>query len=229
MVGLDRPDHPWAVRAIRWRRRFARFDERLRNEYLRANTEPKLHIGGGWHRLPGWLNTDLNLVPGVMIVDATKRLPFADETFHFVYTEHMIEHISQEQGTSMLRECHRVMRTGGVIRVTTPDLAVIVGLYNSDLCDQQRRYLSWFCDTFVGESCPSKAAAAVNAFFRLWGHQFIYDEATLAATLSAAGFHSIVKPLMRQSEHAALSSLENAERYPEGLLAFESFTLEACK
>ena len=219
----------WFRSVRQLRRKLLQADKRLRADYFREAAEPKLHIGGGWHRLDGWLNTDIDLIPGVMFMDATKPFPLASESVQFVYTEHMIEHIPFAQGAMMLRECFRVLRKGGVIRVTTPDLAALVGLYQPELSDLQRRYLTWFCETFVPNQGSPPAVAALNAHFRLWGHQFLYDEETLAKALFAAGFHSVRRCNLRQSEQAALQHLENTARYPEGLLEYESVALEAQK
>jgi predicted SAM-dependent methyltransferase len=229
LVGLRDPEHPWVVRAQRWRRKILQTDERIRSDYFQKTARPKLHIGGGWHRLDGWLNTDLGLVPGVMVMDAIQDFPFAAGTFEYIYTEHMIEHVSYEQGAYMLRECHRVMHKGGVIRVTTPDLAVITGLCTQDLSDVQRRYLSWFYPAFIPEGCPRTPAIAINAFFRMWGHQFLYDEETLRGAMQAAGFGSIRRLRLGHSDHPELQKLENQQRYPEGLLDFESVALEGRK
>jgi predicted SAM-dependent methyltransferase len=229
LLGLGNPAHPYVIRAHRLRRAILRSDERLRTGYLQKTTTPKLHIGSGWRLLDGWLNTDLELIPDVMQMDATQRFPFADGTFQYVYTEHMIEHVPYPQGTYMLRECHRVMRNGGVIRVITPDLGAVIRLYRGDLSTDQKKYLSWFCQTFVPEECPPDAVSAINAMFRLWGHQFIYDEATLADAMRAAGFSSVTRRFLRESDHSDLQNLGNEQRYPEGLLECESLTLEGCK
>jgi predicted SAM-dependent methyltransferase len=215
--------------AHRLRRDILRRDQRLSNDYLRKTTRPKLQIGGGWHRLDEWLNTDLEVIPDVMRMDATKRFPFMDETFQYVYTEHVIEHLPYQKGVHMLQECHRVMRKGGVIRVVTPDLAVITGLYSRDLSADQHKYLLWFWKTFVPEECPRNTASAINTMFRLWGHQFIYDEETLAAAMCAAGFRLVTRWPLGDSDHPELQNLENEQRYPEGLLNFESVVLEGCK
>jgi predicted SAM-dependent methyltransferase len=228
LVGLGNPAHSYDVRAHRLRRTILRSDERLRNDYLHNTAKPKLHIGGGWHRLDGWLNTDIELIPDVMRMDATQRFPFADRTFYFVYTEHMIEHVAYQKAVYMLRECHRVMQEGGVIRVVTPDLAAIVGLYGGKLCADQQEYLSWFCQTFAQE-CPPSPVSAINAMFRQWGHQFIYDEKTLADSMLAAGFGSIERCALGESRHLDLQHMENQQRYPKGLLNFESVALEGLK
>jgi len=226
---LSDPAHPCVVRAHQLRRSILRSDERLRNDYLSKTATPKLHIGGSCHRLDGWLNTDVELIPDVMRMDATHRFPFSDGTFQYVYTEHMIEHVPYQKAAYMLQECHRVMRKGGVIRLITPDLAAILGLYSGDLCADQQKYLSWFCQTFVPQECPPNAASAINAMFHLWGHQFIYDEETLADTMRAAGFSSVTRWPIGDSDHLDLQNLGNEQRYPEGLLNFESVTLEGHK
>ena len=229
LLGLGEPARPYVRLAHRWRRDILRSDQRLWNDYLNKTTTPKLHIGGGWRRLDGWLNTDLELIPDVVRLDATQRLPFRNGTFQYVYTEHMIEHVPYQEGAYILRECHRVMRNGGAIRVITPDLAAIMGLYSGNLSTTQEKYLSWFCQTFVSEEYPPNAVSAINAMFRLWGHQFIYDEETLAGAMRAAGLSSITRWRLGKSSHFALQSLEHQERYPEGLLDYESVALEGIK
>ena len=229
LLGLSDPGHPFIVRAHGLKRAILRSDERLRNDYLHKAAEPKLHIGGGWHRLDGWLNTDIELIPNVMRVDATQRFPFADGTFQYVYTEHMIEHVPYQQGAHMLGECRRVMQEGGVIRVITPDLAAIVGLYRRELSADQQKYLLWFCQTFVPQECPRNAASVINAMFRQWGHQFIYDEETLTDSMHTAGFRSVKRCALGESLHPDLQDMENQQRYPEGLLNFESVALEGLK
>ena len=116
-----------------------------------------------------------------------------------------------------------------VIRITTPDLGAILGLRGESLSSEQKRYVAWFCDTFVRPPYPATAASVINAHFRMWGHQFLYDEATLTEVLRRAGFGSIERRRLGDSKHTALRNLENTGRYPEGLLDFESMALEATK
>jgi predicted SAM-dependent methyltransferase len=228
LFGLRDPAHPYILRAQRVRRAILQSDQRLRNDYLQRTAKPRLHIGGGWRRLDGWLNTDIELIPNVMCMDATELFPFADRTFEYVYTEHMIEHVPYQKGARMLQECYRVMREEGVIRVITPDLAAIVGLYNGELCPDQQEYTEWFCQTFAQE-CPPNPVSAINAMFREWGHQFIYDEKTLTDSMRAAGFRSIQRCALGESSHLDLKNMENQQRYPEGLLNFESVALEGVR
>src|SRR5262245_14320062 len=53
----------------------------LVSRYLAQHPEPKLQLGAGAVRMPGWLNTDGYPVSfSIVSVDAGRRLPFADGT-----------------------------------------------------------------------------------------------------------------------------------------------------
>ena len=141
----------------------------------------------------------------------------------------MIEHVSYNGGVSMLGECYRVMKPGGILRLITPDLASVVSLYGTEPTEIRRKYLSYFYETFIPSGQPANPACALNALFRLWGHEFLYDEETLSAAMQAAGFRSVIRRCLGESVHSELRNLENEGRYPEGLLDFESVALEGCK
>ena len=79
--------------------------------YLASDQVKKLQLGAGVTLLEGWLSTDINpRSDRSMYLDATKRFPFDSNTFDYIYSEHMIEHLSWHQGLHMLRECRRVLR-----------------------------------------------------------------------------------------------------------------------
>lgn len=49
------------------------------------------------------------------------RLPFEDGSFTFVYSEHFFEHLTPSLARELFRECHRVLKVGGVLRTVVPD------------------------------------------------------------------------------------------------------------
>jgi predicted SAM-dependent methyltransferase len=49
------------------------------------------------------------------------RLPFESSSLAFVYSEHFLEHLFLDEALSLLKECHRVLGPGGVIRTVVPD------------------------------------------------------------------------------------------------------------
>lgn len=189
---------------------------------------PKLHLGCGMHILEDWLNADLERQAGAIRLNATQRYPFDDGTFAYIFSEHMIEHIPYTGGLDMLQECYRTLRPGGVLRLVTPDLDQILGLRSKGSC-QSNEYVAFFHSAFSRNSFPKTAVGAINAHFRLWGHQFLYDEVTLRESLEACGFRDVSRRALMSSTEEALQNLENENRYPPGLLAFESLVLEARK
>jgi predicted SAM-dependent methyltransferase len=218
----------WA--ALQFRRGFGEHGERLAKSYLTKTNVPKLHIGCGSNILPNWLNADY--FPNrkdVLYLDATKPFRLPNNSFDFVFSEHMIEHISYIDATFMLRECHRVLRPGGRIRISTPDLAFLVGLYASDKSELQENYIEWSASTFVPDAPRASDTFVINDFVRDWGHQFIYDEKTLCAALHGAGFNNLVKCDIRESASEAFCNLENERRMPEGFLKLETLTIEGAK
>ncbi len=49
------------------------------------------------------------------------RLDFSDNTFSFVFSEHFFEHIWPDEAYALFRECFRVLRREGVLRISVPD------------------------------------------------------------------------------------------------------------
>jgi predicted SAM-dependent methyltransferase len=142
-----------------------------------------------------------------MYLDATKPLPFPDATFDYIYSEHMIEHISWRDGLNMLTECRRALKRGGVLRVATPDLAVMAGLLR-DHSQIARRYVEWVQE-FAFRDMPIRSTAfAINCAFHNWGHKFLYDAETLERTMRLAGFKLTRRYLPGQSDDPQLAGIE---------------------
>ena len=91
-----------------------------------------LNLGCGLSFHPEWTNVDFtSRAKGVIEHDLMKGLPFADESFDVVYHSHLIEHFPKSYTPVFLKECFRVLRHGGIIRIATPDLEQIARLYLS--------------------------------------------------------------------------------------------------
>ena len=88
--------------------------------------------GGTFHR--DWVNLDASPVsPDVIAHDLRRRFPFADGTFDAVYGSHVLEHLEPETAKCLLRDCLRILKPGGIIRVAVPDLETIARLYLASL------------------------------------------------------------------------------------------------
>ena len=183
--------------------------KRIRH-YLRTNSPRKLQLGAGSSSLPGWLCTDLApSSDAVVFLDATKPFPFESGVLDYIFSEHFIEHISWHAGKFMLMECHRVLKPGGIVRIATPDLAVLLDLYASTGSRGKEQYIKWITDSFLPGVSVYKPQFVINNAFRNWGHQFLYDGELLELALREAGFKDITRCQYGESLHEHLRGIES--------------------
>lgn len=204
-------------------------DRVLIDRYFATHPVARLQIGSGLNNLPEWLNSDLNPAGPQVYLDATERFPLPDNCLDTVYSEHMIEHVPWRGGQAMVRECYRVMKPGATIRIVTPNLAFLTRLLQEPTAPQHVEYIRYSMKQYEIDGPDDSAPHVVNNFMHAWGHQFIYDEATLRHLLSDAGFADIRLCQLDDSTQPALAGLSKADRMPAGFLAMESLVLEARK
>jgi len=146
----------------------------------------RLHIGCGNHRLQGWVNVDLDPASAADLkADVTRGLPFADGSVDAILTQHFIEHLTRAEGAAFLTECARLLRPGGLLRVSTPDLARVAADYGASRASG-RLQCHWDDPSRYASACQVFNAAMDSE--RAWGHQYTYDEPELRLRLEQAGF-----------------------------------------
>lgn len=155
-----------------------------------ASVPDKLHLGCGPNHKAGWLNVDLGGAADLQL-DLREPLPFPDRCFNLLYNEHFLEHVNYPvMAGKFLRECLRVLRPGGVIRIGVPDtewpLFEYAGLRNEGYFNLAKQ--SWhpqWCKTDMEH---------INYHFRQDGeHRFAYDFVTLEHALQSAGFANVTR------------------------------------
>jgi predicted SAM-dependent methyltransferase len=166
-------------------------DPRTIREYFEGHSIRKLQLGAGENYVGGWLNTDIEPKANGVYLDATSDYPFPSGSVHYIFAEHLIEHLPWEGGLKMLKECHRVLGPGGKIRVVTPNLAKLFYLLNNGTDVEARKFIEANRRLFGWPDTPVMPAYVLNKAMREWGHQFIYDPATLRKTFELAGFTEI--------------------------------------
>lgn len=94
--------------------------------------------------LKEWTNLKFSLLPcppgqPFSHYDIRRPLPFPDGTFDSVYALHIIEHLTPEEASRFVAETRRVLRAGGILRLSTPDLESAVRAYlkRLDECGRQ--------------------------------------------------------------------------------------------
>lgn len=89
-----------------------------------------LACGATFVDAPHWLNLDYTpLGAAVRQADLLGRLPVADASLQLVYSSHFLEHVPRTHVAGLLKECHRVLRPGGLLRLVVPDLQEMCSCY----------------------------------------------------------------------------------------------------
>jgi predicted SAM-dependent methyltransferase len=94
---------------------------------------------------------------------------FEDETFDYVMSEHMFEHIAYPAGQGMFPECFRILKPGGRVRFATPNLQVLLELLSTQKNAIQKEYCDWVIQRVMPEIQECKDVFAINIAFREWG------------------------------------------------------------
>lgn len=175
------------------------------------NKKIKLHVGCGTLYKDKWINIDNNSDNNIEKLDInhdlSKGLPFDDFTVDFIYNEHFIEHLSRDDGLLFLKECFRVLKNGGVLRIACPDLDDIIKNYLNNTW----RELDWV-SRYNYEGIES-GCQMINMCLNEapWGHKYVYNREELKKRLIDAGFinENIIESLFNKSEYEELVNIDS--------------------
>lgn len=196
----------------------------------------KLNMGCGRNIMPGWINVDIAASPDVFIMDASRPFPFPDSSFDYVFSEHMFEHLDLSGQQSMMRECHRVLRPGGVLRLAMPNFDFLVDLVNNPDSEINSKYLDWSYHIFIQDKVRHMVdrknfpVYVVNNFMHDWGHQFIHNPISLCNMALSSGFCEGQKFPLYKSMYFELQKCERHQiEIPEWANNLETFVMEFMK
>jgi SAM-dependent methyltransferase len=93
-----------------------------------------LACGGVYITNDDWINLDyVSFSPFVRQANLLETLLFDSNSISLVYSSHFLEHIPFNQVPSFLKECYRVLKPGGVIRLVLPDFEEMCREYLTQL------------------------------------------------------------------------------------------------
>jgi predicted SAM-dependent methyltransferase len=141
---------------------------------LRKLRDVRVNVASGPFPLKGFINLDLNKCrPDVVAWDCRWDLPFEDDSIVGIRAEHFFEHLeTKEELPSFLRNCRRVLKPGGVLRLIVPDAELYLRAYT-------RNDLSGFVELAVPipfpAELPTKLDLINHVFHQSGEHRWAYD------------------------------------------------------
>jgi predicted SAM-dependent methyltransferase len=170
-----------------------------------------------------------NFYPGSIVMhDLRKPLTFVpDGTCEAVYASHVLEHMLFPDAQQVLRESFRVLEPGGVARFVVPDLRAIVREYlgegtvadaHGEIPDLQGadRFSARFLNASTARQDGSVFYRTYTALTNFHLHKWMYDGASLARHMTAAGFVDVRQRDLHDSEIAGIDAIEAPERVAGG-------------
>jgi predicted SAM-dependent methyltransferase len=170
-------------------------------ESLAAARELRLHLGCGPHIIEGWVNVDAKTRPGVLTATMPRGLRrFGAGCADYIYTSHFLEHLEYpDEAGLFVRECWRILRPGGVLRIVVPGIQKIIEAYfvdDQDFFKIQAR--------FHPEECTTKMEHLLYALQQHGEHKYGYDFETCQKLLIASGFSKAILSDFNTSEFLQL-------------------------
>jgi predicted SAM-dependent methyltransferase len=182
------------------------------NKIKAANGEVFIEIGSGPKKgQNGWLTLDI--ISGCDLqLNLLERLPFPNNSVDFIYSSHFLEHFQTSEIKSILKECYRILKSGGKISTCVPDSSIYINAYtrNEEL-DQS------FWIRYLPAADINSKIDYINYVGHMNGeHKHLFDLENLINIHKACGFQ---KTNRRQFD----SALDMKER------DYESIYVEAIK
>lgn len=197
----------------------------------------KVNLGSGPVGIKGWINYDSGVLPtlskfpkirhlictlgllpknydvtwpDIDLLDIRKKFPLESNSVDYIYCSQVLEHFERYETLGILRESLRVLKPGGLIRISVPDISKMMDIYRE-----------------MSKSSPESAANEINRIW--WGyekdgpkpslfskisklfirdHQWHYDKISMKRILLEVGFSKIKFQSFQKGNFPELNKLE---------------------
>jgi predicted SAM-dependent methyltransferase len=194
----------------------------------------KLNLGCGTKCIDDWINVDnsinarLSAIPGmryllwktgliskqsferkfenkkIRFFDITRRFPYEDASIDHIYSSHTFEHLFHDKALDTSRECHRVLKPNGILRIVVPDLYDAITKY----VEEYRRKIS----SYEAGKFDAIFHHDINRLYhtdaKLFDHKYMYDYISLSQLMYRAGFRVIRKAKALESGIPGIDEIE---------------------
>lgn len=104
-------------------------------------------------------------------IDITKDLIHTQsyKQYDFIRMQHVFEHFTFEQADTVLKNCSKMLKKGGILLITVPDLDIMINLYKKNLFKENIKFYNWATKRIDN-------AASSSDFFSIFTHSHLHQE-----------------------------------------------------
>lgn len=138
-----------------------------------------LNLGAGNQHIPGFASVDL--AGADYLHDLSRQpWPFANASVGAIVASHILEHFDKRDGRLFLRECYRILQSGGILALAVPDMDKFIAAQLSGDFSPLGGYAWTDLNALCGGGMHEPDVAM--------RHRYMYSWESLAWALAAEGF-----------------------------------------
>lgn len=169
----------------------------------------KINLGSGYQKVPGFISVDIAKEVDVCLDLGRGELPFQTASVDIAVCTSMINYISYDQAAKLIKEIYRILRVGGVCRMSVQDLDLLIKYYyEKDNFFYQK--LSDGRDRFLGRTIADKFN---NWFFGFESNgspcRYVYNFESLKLLFLDAGFMLVERKNFLESSIDNIALIDN--------------------
>ena len=202
--------------------RYSSLNDTYLKKFFALNPVERLHVGCGLGVFKGWCNVlyERNQEYGVprkvngawrLNYNLLKPWPWPKNSVSFIAGAHFIEHLDLNHCIRFSQEAFKVLKPGGVIRLSCPDLETYARNYiDGNKSFYENKEIKRAC-VFKAAETPSQIFAA-KAYDSGGAHKWFHDFSSLESVLRRSGYVNIRKCSRLEGKTPDLDLLELSER-----------------
>ncbi len=207
--------------------RYTPLGEKALRKYFSEQPVERLNVGCGLGLLNGWCNVlyERNqeygrpkVIDGALFLNYNllKPWPWPPGSVSYIAGAHFIEHLDLNLAIEFSREAFKVLKSGGVIRLSCPDLEIYARNFissNAGFFEQEE--IRKACTFQNAQTCSQIFAA--KAYDSGGVHKWFHDFSSLKNVLERVGFINVRKLKRLEGKTPDLEQLEIPQRESETL------------
>ena len=159
-----------------------------------------LYVGCGNHRMNGFTHVEINIGkqykkggnvgPPEIIADITRHIPLGNNTVDLIFSRATLEHLTYQELINHFLECHRLIKRGGYVRMSVPDMDIMISKY----LDKKEDIEKVKHDSEISSSMPLENHTDLFVNRVLYhDHYYLHNFDTLSRALKKTGFRNVKK------------------------------------